>query len=279
MCNAVDRLRLALLACLPQHLLSRLVRVLTQCRATLLKDLLIDGFLRLYDIDLTEAEQPDPRRYESFNAFFTRALRTDARPIASSPQSICSPVDGRISQIGRIHGESIIQAKGHDYSLTALLGGDRMLADRYLNGNFATLYLSPRNYHRIHMPLAGTLKRSVYIPGRLYPVNAHAVRALDGVFARNERLIAIFDTPAGEMALIMVGALFVGFMETVWGNIGSGITLGKGQEMGRFNMGSTVILLFPEGRMEWNVDLREETPLRMGQGLGLIVRSPPGCVE
>lgn len=272
MSNAVDRLRLALLACLPQHFLSRLVRGLTQCRVTFLKDLLISGFLRLYDVDLTEAEQPDPRRYESFNAFFTRALRANARPIAGDPRAICSPVDGRVSQIGRIHGESIIQAKGHDYSLTALLGGDRALADRYLNGNFATLYLSPRNYHRIHMPLAGTLKRAVYIPGRLYPVNAHAVRALDGVFARNERLIAIFDTPAGEMALIMVGALFVGFMETVWGNIGSGITLGKGQEMGRFNMGSTVILLFPAGRVAWVGGLGEESPLRLGQELGLIAK-------
>ena len=269
MSAAVDRLRLGLLACLPQHLLSRLVRTLTHSRVTILKNLLIGVFLRLYKIDLTEAEQPDPRRYESFNAFFTRALRAGARPIAGNPRAICSPVDGRISQIGKIHCESILQAKGHDYSLTALLGGDRALADRYLNGNFATLYLSPRNYHRIHMPLAGTLKRAIYIPGRLYPVNAHAVRALDGVFTRNERLVTIFDTAAGDMALIMVGALFVGFMETVWGNIGSGITLKKGQEMGRFNMGSTVILLFPEGRMKWVEGLGEESPLRMGQELGL----------
>ncbi|HLB30290.1 MAG TPA: archaetidylserine decarboxylase [Gammaproteobacteria bacterium] len=284
MSAAVDRLRLGLLACLPQHLLSRLVRTLTHSRVTILKNLLIGVFLRLYKIDLTEAEQPDPRRYESFNAFFTRALRAGARPIAGNPRAICSPVDGRISQIGKIHCESILQAKGHDYSLTALLGGDRALADRYLNGNFATLYLSPRNYHRIHMPLAGTLKRAIYIPGRLYPVNAHAVRALGGVFTRNERLVTIFDTAAGDMALIMVGALFVGFMETVWGtgreqqpgrrlqNIDyreSGIHLEKAQEMGRFNMGSTVILLFPAGRVAWVEGLGEESPLRMGQELGL----------
>ena len=280
----LDRLRLAALSILPHHLLSHLVRVLTHSRVTFLKNLLIKGFLHLYTIDLTEAAQPDPQRYESFNAFFTRALRDDARPIASGNESICSPVDGRISQIGKIRSESILQTKGHDYSLTALLGGDRALADNYMNGNFATLYLAPRNYHRIHMPLAGKLKRTIYIPGRLYPVNVLAVRALDRVFTRNERLVAVFDTAVGEMAVIMVGALFVGFMETVWGTgreqqpgrrlqsidyQGSGIRLEKAQEMGRFNMGSTVILLFPAGRVAWVEELGEESPLRMGQELGL----------
>lgn len=270
---------------LPHHALSRLVLAATRWRAGWWKQLLIEGFRRRYQIDLREAVETDPRAYAHFNAFFTRALQATARPFPDAPTAIASPVDGCVSQIGDIQGDRVFQAKGRHYSLLELLGGASDLATRFTEGHFATLYLSPRDYHRIHMPLDGQLQHCLYVPGRLFSVAPHTVRRVPRLFARNERLIACFDTPAGPMALILVGALFVACIETVWSGIvtpphqrkvrredltaqPSPIRLPRGQEMGRFNMGSTVIILFSQGTVRWLDHLQPGTAVRMGETLG-----------
>ncbi len=270
---------------LPHHLLSRVMGRLARCRIPGVKNLLIDGFKRLYNVDLSLAVETDPRGYPDFNSFFTRALRPDVRPLASAAGAVISPVDGRISQAGTIHDSCLLQAKGKQYSLAQLLGSSRR-ADEFQKGDYATIYLSPRDYHRIHMPLAGRLMEVVHIPGRLFSVSPATARAVPGLFARNERVVCLFETDAGPMAMVLVGAIFVASIETVWAGAitppaGREIRswdfrndihapeLEQGAEMGRFNMGSTVILLFGREQVEWGSACQLDATVRMGQQLGL----------
>jgi phosphatidylserine decarboxylase len=268
---------------LPQHALSRLVLRATRVRAPRFKNWLIRGFLRLYSIDMSEAAQPDPFRYGSFNEFFTRALRPDVRTIAVAPHEIACPVDGAISEAGKIDGACLLQAKGRHYSLEELLAS-RGWAKHFEGGSFATIYLAPFNYHRVHMPLEGRLRETVYVPGRLFSVNAATASLVPRLFARNERVLTWFDTSFGEFALILVGALNVGSIATVWaGDITPArrravtalppqdVSLDKGEELGRFNMGSTVILLFQKDRARWRDDLRAGATVRLGQSLGTLI--------
>jgi phosphatidylserine decarboxylase len=267
---------------LPQHALSRLVLRATRVRRPWLKNLLIRGFMKLYTIDMSDALQTDALSYGSFNEFFTRSLKADARVIAADPRAIACPVDGTVSEAGRIDGDRLLQAKGRYYSLTELLAA-RAWAKDFDGGAFATLYLAPYNYHRVHMPLRGQLRETVFVPGRLFSVNAATASLVPRLFARNERVLTLFDTAFGEVALIMVGALNVGSMATVWaGDItpaarravttlpASDVALDKGEELGRFNMGSTVILLFQRDRAGWHADLRAGAKVRLGQSMGLL---------
>lgn len=284
-----DRLFAGLQYLLPKHLLSRVIYAVARARNPALKNTLLRAFLAGYRVDMTEAEQSNPYDYPSFNAFFTRALKPGARPIAADPNLIVSPVDGTVSQCGHLQDDSIVQAKGHRYSLLELLGGDREAAEAYRGGSFACLYLAPYNYHRIHLPCGGTLRGNLYVPGDLFSVNAATVRAVPRVFARNERLICDFETRIGRMAVILVGALFVGSIETVHcGEVnppprarkrpivieqGVGREFAKGEELGRFNMGSTVVLLFQSERIRWDATLVPETQVRLGRAIGRIVES------
>jgi phosphatidylserine decarboxylase len=278
------RLFVALQQILPQHALSSVMYRLARIRWRPFKDLLIGIVLRLYRIDMTEAEEPDPRAYPTFNAFFTRALRPDARPIDPDPLAILSPVDGAISQVGRIGSGRVIQAKGRDYSVEELLGGDAERAEAFTDGAFATIYLAPSDYHRIHMPLGGNLVWMRHVPGRLFSVNATTADLVPRLFARNERVVCQFETDAGAMAMALVGAIFVGGIETVWAGeitpvkaqrqlVGASaedqsLRLERGAEMGRFNLGSTVILLFEPGRVRWEETLAPGQKVRLGQRLG-----------
>jgi phosphatidylserine decarboxylase len=286
--DAGARLLVALQYLLPQHLLTRAVHWLARSEVMWVKNALIDNFVVNYRPDMSEAEQPDPRQYASFNAFFTRALRGGTRPIDPAPGTVVSPVDGTVSQLGPLDGSWLVQAKGLAYTLESLL--DETVpawAPVFRGGSFATLYLAPCNYHRIHMPLAGTLQAAWYVPGQLFSVNATTAAQVPGLFARNERLVCVFADGTLSFALILVGALFVGSMSTVWhGDVTprtprsrsdlpleftrSKLRLEKGAEMGRFNMGSTVILLLPPGRSEWLGTLTDGSPLRMGQPLARL---------
>jgi phosphatidylserine decarboxylase len=272
---------------LPKHLLSRWMYAIMRQRKPWLRDLSIRTFLRNYRVDMHEAVQPNPLAYESFNAFFTRALRPDARPVDADARSIVSPVDGTVSQCGVINGDRLIQAKGHDYSLLALLGGDATLAQRYQGGQFACIYLAPYNYHRMHMPLAGHLQDTIYVPGELFSVNAATARNVPDLFARNERVVCDFNGTAGKFAMVFVGALFVGSIETVWASeinplprrsgapihiaTGRGVQLAKGAEAGRFNMGSTVVMVFERGKMQWDAVMQPGATVRMGQRIGITL--------
>ena len=270
---------------LPKHGLSRLMHALTRVRWPWLKCLTIDTFLRYFSVDMHEAIEPDPYAYESFNAFFTRELKPDARPICAAIDAFVSPVDGTISQIGIIDGDAILQAKGHSYSLLTLLAGNRELAQRYRNGHFACIYLAPYNYHRIHMPLNGLLSTTIYVPGDLFSVNSATAQHVPSLFARNERVICDFDSSPAKFAMAFIGALFVGSIETVWAgeinpiprrqsivelNTGSGMQLKKGSEAGRFNMGSTVIVLVEAGRVQWLNSLQSGSTVQLGQQLGTL---------
>lgn len=278
-----DRLFAALLWPLPQHALSRVVHGFTRLQAGAFSHWLIRRFVAAFGVNMAEAAEPNPAAYPSFNAFFTRALRDAARPLANTTPALLAPADAVISQIGPIDGETLLQAKGRHYTLTELLGGDAELVDHYRDGHFATFYLSPRDYHRVHMPLAGTLRRMVYVPGRLFSVNARTTRAVPKLFARNERVICHFDTEHGPMALILVGAIFVGSIETVWAgeitpphrrniesidypNNGTNIRLEQGAEMGRFNMGSTVIML-THSHWHWQAEHQPDRPVQFRQPL------------
>jgi phosphatidylserine decarboxylase len=278
---------------LPQHLLSRGVMAATRVQTPWFKDSLIGAFLRGYQPDMSDAAQPDPHAYASFNAFFTRALRGGARPVAAGTEALVSPVDGTVSQAGPIEGEQIFQAKGHHYSLDALLAGAAPTwSAGFRNGTFATIYLAPYNYHRIHMPMDGVLRETWYVPGKLFSVNAATAEGVPGLFARNERVVCLFDGPAGPFAMILVGALFVGSMGTVWHGdaiprrsghaqrlelnpTGHPLALAKGDEMGRFNMGSTVILLFGQNRTELMSRCVNGETVRMGEALGRIAAAQP----
>jgi len=286
--SLLDRLKSWPLALLPHQLLSRMVRKATRWRSGWWKNLLIGTFVRHFRVDLAEAQVQDLHEFPDFNSFFTRALRPGARPMPDHAGALACPVDGTVSEAGRIREDRLLQAKGREYSLEALLGGDPERAAPFRDGSFITLYLSPRDYHRIHMPLSGRLEETCYVPGRLFSVAPHTVRAIPGLFARNERLCATFDTAAGPMALVMVGAIFVSCMETVWGGVvnpklGSSLAVSRysrpgspatvlqqGEEMGRFNMGSTVILLFGRDRVDWQADMRAGAAVRMGQVLGQL---------
>ena len=267
---------------LPQHALSRLVLRATRVRAQWFKDLLVRGFLGLYAIDMSDAVQADPLSYGSFNEFFTRALKPGARAIAADADAIACPVDGAVSESGTIDGELLIQAKGRRYRLQELLAAQPWAGD-FEGGSFATIYLAPFNYHRVHMPLRGDLEDTVYVPGRLFSVNAVTAAYVPRLFARNERVLTLFDTAYGRVALILVGALNVGSMATVWaGDITPAarrvvtrlparpVSLGKGEEMGRFNMGSTVILLFQKDRARWHPHVRAGATVKLGESLGLL---------
>ncbi len=279
---------IALQYLLPQHGLSRLVHALARLRANWIKNALIGAFMRGFKPDLSEAIAPDPRSYPTFNAFFTRALAPGVRPVAPEESAIVSPADGAVSECGDIHGDRLLQAKGHDYTLDALLAGRGTLVQRFAGGQFATIYLAPWNYHRIHMPLAGRLAGAWYVPGRLFSVNRTTARHVAGLFARNERVVCSFEG-AVPFVLVMVGALNVGSMETVWHGeitprrprtpaslpVGASATLAKGAEMGRFNMGSTVILLLPPGRSAWDASLAAGRLLKVGERIGGVETPRP----
>jgi len=273
---------------IPHHVLPRLMYRLTRARWRPWKNWQIRWFLRRYGVDMSIAEESDALSHPDFNTFFTRALHRSARPIDPDPSAIVSPVDGMVSEAGVIDGDRLLQAKGVYYSLTSLLGGSEERAIPFRGGHFATLYLSPRDYHRIHMPLRGELEEMIYVPGDLFSVNPRTARTVPRLFARNERVITIFQTACGPMALVLVGAMFVANIETVWAGVvaprgpreiltwsyrhrhadAPAIVLEKGEEMGRFNMGSTVILLFGPGAVDWTNALRAAHPVKMGQRIG-----------
>lgn len=267
----------------PQHALSRLTGRLADLeRPRWLKHAVIRAFVRHYGVALDEAERPFPEAYASFNDFFTRALKPGARPLAGA--DVISPVDGAVSQGGTIDGERIFQAKGRGFSLNALLGGDEARAAGYRGGAFATLYLSPRDYHRVHMPCDGRLTAMRYVPGRLFSVNAVTAAGVDRLFARNERLVCHFEGPLGPFAMVLVGAMIVAGIETAWaGRVAppprrntlsdytappAAVTLARGEEMGRFCLGSTVILLFPPGTVRWDDTCTAGARVRLGMPLG-----------
>jgi phosphatidylserine decarboxylase len=273
------------LAVLPQYLLPK--KALTQlagwgasARAGGLTTAVIRWFVKRYNVNMAEAAEPDVAAYASFNDFFTRALKAGARPLADA-EYLC-PVDGAISQLGPITGDQIFQAKGHSYSTTALVGGDASLAAQFQDGQFATLYLSPRDYHRIHMPCDGDLRRMIYVPGDLFSVNPTTARGVPGLFARNERVVCVFDSAEGPFVLTLVGATIVGSMATVWhGQVNpprspqicewqyeaGKVRLKKGDEMGRFLLGSTVVMLFGKGRLAFNPEWSATRPIRMGEAM------------
>lgn len=273
---------------LPHHRLSRIVRWTARLRTVWLKNLLIRLFIKHFGVDLQEAEIGSPEHFPDFNSFFTRALRRDVRRMPQEARAIACPVDGSISEIGDISDGRLIQAKGRVYTLQTLLGGDAERAAPFRNGRFVTLYLSPRDYHRVHMPLAGRLRETCYIPGRLFSVAPHTTRTIPGLFTRNERLCALFDTAAGSMAMVLVGAIFVSCIETVWEGVvnhmpgrpldirhfpeagGLPVDLRQGDEMGRFNMGSTVILLYEQDRIDWLAGLQAGATVQLGEMLGHI---------
>ncbi|NIJ71812.1 archaetidylserine decarboxylase [Xanthomonas sp. F4] len=271
---------------LPHRLLSSLARRLAYSSRPGLKQWLIDTVVRRFGVDLSEAAQPDARAYPTFNAFFTRALKPGARVADPDPQALLMPADGRISQLGRIEDGRIFQAKGQSFTAAELLGDDTAAAP-FANGLYATVYLSPRDYHRVHMPWTGTLRETVHVPGRLFSVGTDAVRNVPRLFARNERLACHFDTDFGPMVSVMVGALLVSGVETVWSGVeipryadritrkdwrGKGITLQRFEEMARFNYGSTVIVLLPPGVAAFDPALKAESPVRLGQALARLVR-------
>ena len=287
---------------LPQHSLSNIMYALTRSKISWWKKAFIDWFIKQYNVDMSEAVEANLDTYACFNDFFTRPLKPEARPICDAQNSLACPVDGFVSQAGNIEDGRIFQAKGQSYTLEELLAEHKEWVSEFTNGHFTTLYLSPSNYHRIHMPIAGTLTGMTYVPGRLFSVSPATARAVPRVFARNERVITHFETAAGPMALILVGAIFVGSMETVWHGVitpphsasskywdythtdsglsdslptpessaSSVVELNKGEELGRFNMGSTVIALFPPNSIHWH-HLQSGQPVRMGQQIATLI--------
>jgi len=269
----------------PQKTLSRLVGRVAECTNTSVKNVFIEQFIKKYNVDMSEAINEDPNSYRNFNEFFTRAIKPELRPIVEGEKAIACPADGAISQLGNIEYGTIYQAKGHSYSLTELLGGDAELSNQFLGGKFATVYLSPRDYHRVHMPLDGKLVKTIHVPGKLFSVNKVTAEQIPNVFARNERTVCIFDTAAGPMAVILVGAMIVASIETVWtGQVTpfsknvqtwdyeklANVELKKGDEMGRFKLGSTAIVLFGKDAVAWSESLSAETPTKMGMEFGQL---------
>ena len=283
--TAKDKLLNFLLRILPQHLLSGIMYKLARIQWSPFKNTLINRVVKLYGINLDDASSADLDSYSSFNAFFTRTLKPGARPIAPGDNSIACPADGRVNHAGYVTEGLLIQAKGHEYGLLELLAGDQALFREFKESSYATVYLSPRDYHRVHMPVTGRLREMHFVPGKLFSVSEATTQLVPELFARNERVICVFDTATGPMAVILVGAIFVGSMETVWKGEVRGpddtpsiwhyqdeqaITIEKGKEMGRFNMGSTVILLFPERQARWEETLEPGVPVRVGEAIGLL---------
>ena len=273
-----DRLAVLPQYLLPKQALTQLAGALARAQAGGLTTAVIRWFVGRYGVNMAEAAEPDIARYASFNDFFTRPLKPGARPLAAA-RLIC-PVDGAISQFGRIERDQIFQAKGHQYSTQALVGGDAALAAEFQDGSFATLYLSPRDYHRIHMPCEGRLRRMIHVPGELFSVNPTTARGVPGLFARNERVVCVFDSAAGPFVLVLVGATIVGSMATTWHGVvnpprpgvvrdwrydDQDIRLAQGAEMGRFLLGSTVVLLFPRGPLRFNPAWQPGGAVRLGQ--------------
>ena len=266
---------------MPKRAMTQFGGWVAQAQAGAVTTAIIRWFVRRYGVNMAEAADPDVRAYPSFNAFFTRALRAGARPLADAPW-VC-PVDGAVSQVGPIDADRVFQAKGHTYSAAALLGGRADWAQPFQGGHFATIYLSPKDYHRIHMPCAGTLRRMVYVPGELFSVNPATARQVPGLFARNERVVCLFDTDHGPLALVLVGATIVGSMATVWHGVVNPprrpavtewtyapgeVQLAQGAEMGRFLLGSTVVLLWPQSSgLQWAGDWSAGRPTRMGEAM------------
>lgn len=271
------------LAVLPQYLLPKkaltvLAGKIASARGGQWTTGLIEWFVKRYQVNMAEAANPDLSSYATFNEFFTRPLKAGARPLAQADY-IC-PVDGAISQFGRIEKDQIFQAKGHAYTTTALVGGDAALASQFEDGEFATIYLSPKDYHRIHMPVAGTLTRMIYVPGDLFSVNPTTARGVPGLFARNERVVCVFDTAHGPLVLVLVGATIVGSMATAWHGVvnpprmgqinewryvDGKVELAQGAEMGRFMLGSTVVMLFPAGSVGFNPQWVAAKGVRLGE--------------
>ena len=271
--------------CLPQHLLSRCAGFFANCRWPWLKNKIIVWFIHHYHVDMSLAEKSNPQDYLSFNDFFTRKLKPDVRPIMGDDNTIICPVDGVISQAGNINHNQIFQAKGFEYSLESLLANTTH-THYFLDGQFVTIYLSPKDYHRVHMPITGTLVEMIYVPGRLFSVNPTTSATLKNLYARNERVIAIFKTPVGTMAVILVGAMIVASIKTAWaGKVApnknrtiqnwsyesSPIQLQRGEELGQFELGSTVIVLLEKNKMALDDQLKNNEPVKMGIPLGEVV--------
>jgi phosphatidylserine decarboxylase len=282
-----DKLFVLLQYLLPKLAMTELAGRIARAQGGAWTQMLIRDFVRRYKVNMDEAAQPDISQYASFNDFFTRALREDARPLADA-DFVC-PVDGAISQLGRIQGDQVFQAKGHSYSTQALVGGDADLAAQFDDGEFATIYLSPKDYHRIHMPSAGTLRRMIHVPGELFSVNPATARSVPGLFARNERVVCVFEMPCPpgqtpqSFVLVLVGATIVGSMATTWHGVvnpprsatvrewhytDASITLAQGQEMGRFLLGSTVVLLWPKDTVNLSADWAAGKAVRLGEKMG-----------
>ena len=273
---------------LPHHALSVLMSKLTHCRIRWFKNTFIKLIITLYGVDLSEAKKQNLDDYASFNDFFTRELKAGIRPVALEKDAVVSPADGAVSQAGSISDDRIFQAKGMTFSAVDLLGGDAERAAAFKDGVFSTIYLSPKDYHRLHMPLEGKLTEMVHIPGRLFSVNAATAESVPGLFARNERVACLFDTEAGPMALVLVGAIFVSSVETVWQGVvtpptapsvrswrydDQNILLKKGEEMGRFNMGSTIIILFGKDKVAWEKDVHAGKPVKLGEKIAHLLKN------
>lgn len=269
--------------CLPQHMFSRFVGILANCRWVWFKTWAIKRLIRKHHVDLSEALSENLADYPTFNHFFTRRLKPHLRPIAVGDQVAVSPADGIVSQAGEIQDGFIFQAKKFNYTVQSLLGNSAM-ASKFLGGRFATFYLAPRNYHRVHMPLTGTLRETIYIPGRLFSVDQLTTASVPNLFARNERLVCLFDTVLGPMAVVLVGAMCVGQMRAVWAQNfhprkichkteWSGVTLQKGEELGYFLMGSTVIVLFANTAIEWQKTICPKAPIKMGEIIAEVIKS------
>ncbi len=282
-----DALKVKLQYCLPKKAITQFGGVIAGSKMAAVTTAIIAWFIKKYGVNMAEAANPDPTSYASFNDFFTRALKPDARPLAQA--TWISPVDGAISQCGAIQNNQIFQAKGHHYTAQALLGGDAALAARFTDGHFACLYLSPKDYHRIHMPVAGTLRQMIYVPGDLFSVNPATAQGVPGLFARNERVVCVFDTVHGPFVNVLVGATIVGSMATVWHGVvnpprlanvktwdypaagqADCVTLQQGEEMGRFLLGSTVVMLWPKQALAFNTAWQPALPIRMGEAMAQL---------
>lgn len=267
---------------LPQRLITSCAGYLAKSRQDWLKNILIRRFIQRYQVDLSPAVQTDPLAYPSFSDFFTRRLKPELRPIAAGNDTLACPVDGCISQIGSIRQNQLLQAKNYYFDLETLLGNDINIAQTFCNGSYATFYLGPRDYHRVHMPLSGRLQKTIFVPGKLFSVNRMAADLIPGLYSRNERLVCLFDTDAGPMAVILVGAMIVGSIETVWTGHpvraakltesipARSVQIDKGGELGQFNLGSTVILLFAPNQIKWAQNLGANDTVQFGQFLGKI---------
>jgi len=268
---------------LPHHFLSKVMSKFTHSECKVWKNLMISQIIKAYGVNISEAKEQNINNFASFNHFFTRELKDGVRPITSIENSVACPADGAVSQAGLIEQGEIFQAKGKSFTALDLLGGDAETAKPFENGLFTTIYLSPKDYHRLHMPIKGTLTEMIHIPGRLFSVNAATANSVPGLFARNERVACLFDTELGPMALILVGAIFVSSVETTWHGVvtppsiesvrswkyqDDAPVIDKGEEMGRFNMGSTIIVLFGKDKVEWEADFKAGKKVQLGEMIG-----------